>query len=541
VSVIAAFPKRPLQLSRAAESVLWTGMAIGLVPAFWLAWLFVYEMRPLWDEYRLRDAGAVARASDVSHVRIYNSRYNHNIDFDLRYVIADGTSHTTHVEFDSSWVLDDMLLPLEVRYDPASPQHTSTSYGADYLPSRTLHVLFWSAIPAVWLCFFASGLVSKARDGSRWRLKLAAIAAGPTAVQASLTRLKGNKSSVEIVYSWRDSTGRTLNDTASFERHQGPFWLDTARTRMLALAGPKGESVLPDAGLTTIDLTDHERTRLFVARIEALNLSAAAAAELMNTPIGSIAADAPAPTPAPTAAQAAAAAATEAAKKDIKSGYFYSSTGSILANAAAASASGNRGIATFLRFFLISGVAAAAVAVVAGTMHDRLNKTLAQEVVRYEPFNLADGTAPRSSYVELTGLVDPTLAISALGSESTFSYAYIPLLPLHWHHGDPVVYVLYTESDYYLKHGQPFMIRKTGVLTRGDLPSEIAAALVKRGIKLGTPPIVLKSLKHYRDDHLDIYLTVVLCCGIYGLTALIVVAKVRFSARSMPNDRGRLS
>ncbi len=101
----------------------------------------------------------------------------------------------------------------------------------------------------------------------------------------------------------------------------------------------------------------------------------------MNTPIGSIAADAPAPTPAPTAAQAAAAAATEAAKKDIKSGYFYSSTGSILANAAAASASGNRGIATFLRFFLISGVAAAAVAVVAGTMHDRLNKTLAQEVV----------------------------------------------------------------------------------------------------------------------------------------------------------------
>lgn len=538
MSVIAAFPKRSMQFSRIMRSGRWTKLTWGLIPALWLSWLFANEIRPLWDEYRLHDSGAVARATEVSNVQRYNSRSNHNIDFDLRYVTEDGTSHNTHVEFDSSWVLDNMMLPIVVHYDPASPGHISTSYGADYLISRTIHVGIWSAFPAGWIYFLVGALVSNEREGKRLRLKLAAIAAHSTPVQANVTNVKGRRSFVEIDYCWKEPAGRTLNGSGRLERDQCPFWLDTAGTKMLALAGPNEESVLLDADLAMIDLTEHERTRVMIARIESLDLSAAAAGELMKKSIGSVAPETPAPAPTP------AAAATEAAKRNIKSGYWFSSSAGRLADAAAASASGNPGIKVFFRFLLISGLASVVIAIGAGVMHEVAAKAQAaaqaKEIVQYVPFNLADGTAPHSRYVELSGLADPTQAVTMLGSGSRAYASYIPLLPPHWHHGDPVVYFLSTDSDS-LQHSQPTVIRQTGVLVRNDLPSGIAAEFVKRGITLGAPTIVLESLKNYNDDQVDGYLAAVLIFGIYGFTALFTVASVRFSARSMPNDRGQIS
>ncbi len=257
MSVIAAFPKRSLQLSTGRKVGGWAGSAAGIaVAALWLAWLFAYEIRPLWDEYRLHKAGTLASATEVSNLERWNSRYNHNADFDLRYVTQDGVSRKTHVQFDSSWELDDMLLPLEVRYDPDSPQHVSTSYGADHLVARTIHVAFWSAIPAAWIWLGTWYLRSNARDRKRLRLQLDAIAAQPTAVQATLTNPKRSKQSVEISYGWKDSLGRPVSGSGSFPCDESPFWLDTARTKMLALVGPNGESLVLDSGLTRVDLTD---------------------------------------------------------------------------------------------------------------------------------------------------------------------------------------------------------------------------------------------------------------------------------------------
>jgi hypothetical protein len=520
VSVIAALPQRSLHLCCVTDSGRWVKkLAIGLAPVVWLLWLFVYEIRPLWDEYRLHNGGAVAKASEVGNVQRYNGRHNHNIDFDVRYMTESGTWRTTHVEFDSSWYLDEVLLPIVVRYDPTSPGHISTSYGADYLMSRTIHVVFWSSVPAVWIYLFAWVLLRDVRDGKRARLKLAAIAAHPTPVQASLTSAKSDRSSVKISYCWKDSSGRTLTGSGSVRRDQSPFWLDAGGTKILAFAGPNGESVLLDAALAMVELTDHERTRVMIARIEALNLSPAAAGELMNKSFGSVVAEASAPAP-----KNESAAAVVAAKKEIKGGYWSPFFAGRLADAAAASASGNRGIKAFYRFLLISGLASAAVAVGAGVMHDLKAQAQdhAKEVVNYEAFNLADGIAPRTSHVELTGLADPALAISVLNSGSRSNESYIPLLPPHWNHGDPVVYILLTDGDY-SQYSQPVMIRQTGVLIRDDLPSDIASAFVKHGIKLGAPPIVFESLKTYHDDHLDRYLTAVLCFGIYAFTALFTV------------------
>jgi hypothetical protein len=532
MTVIAAFPKRSLQLSAGTKSGGWAGSPFGIaVAVLWLAWLFVYEIRPLWDEYRLHKTGALATASEVSHLDRYNSRYNNNVDFDLRYVTQDGISHQTHVQFDSSWDLDDMLLPLEVRYDPDSPQHVSTSYGADHLVARTIHVAFWSTLPAGWIYFAALFLYWKARDGKRMSLQLDAIAAQATAVQAILTNAKKiDKESVAITYCWKDSLGRLLNGSGQFGSDDSPFWLDTARTKMLALVGPNGESLVLDSGLTRVDLNDQERQSLNVARIESLNLSPAAAGELMNKPIGSVVAESPAA--APTAAEAAAQA-TEAAKKEIKGGYIYSTQGRLLANAAAASVSGRTGIEKFYRYFFLSGIAAAVIAVAALVVYG--HQPRAPEAHSYEPFNLADGAAPRTSHVELTATVDPRLAIARLYSGSSSMESYIPLLPPHWHHGDPVVYFLRTDSDY-SQISQSVPIRQDGEMIRDALPSDIASEFVRRGIKVAASPMVFESAETYVDPRGDGFLAAALIAGIYAFTAIFTFASVRWAARAIPKN-----
>jgi hypothetical protein len=544
VSVIAAFPKRSLQLSsdfdpplEATDYLVWaifTGPA-----AAWLLWLFFSDMRPLFDEYRLHQTGTVATTSEVSNVDRYNGRFLNDIAFDVRYVTQDGRSYKSHVAFSTSaWYLDPVLLPLVVRYDPASPQHVSTSYGASNLVGRTVHAVFWSSLPAGWLVLFAVNSMLQARAAKRLRLKCAAIAAQPSPVPANLLRMESGRysidgsRSVKIYYTWKDLTGRTLSDWYTFKRDDGPFWLDTARTKMLGLAGPGGESFLLDAGLGIVELTGHERMRLTAARIEALNLSPAAAAELLNTPIGSIAADAPAPAPAATP-EAAAAAATEAAKKNIATGYVFSTSGVLLADAAAASASGHRGVKMLVRFLFISGVVSCVLAVGAGMTHDR--KAREQKAITYVPFNLADGIAPPSRYVEMTAQADPTMAIQALTSDSKSGYGYIPLVPPNWHRGDPVAYLLYTEGDH-LQDSKPFVIKKTGELVRGDLESYISSEFAKRGIKLGKPPTVLES----HHDDLEGYFTALIWFSVYGLTAVISAVGIRHAARSMPTDRGQI-
>src|SRR5208282_2611196 len=75
--------------------------------------------------------------------------------------------------------------------------------------------------------------------------------------------------SATYCYSWKDSLGRAWNGSFAFDRGQEPFWLDAAKTRLLALTGPEGESVLLDAALAWITLTVQERTEILNARAAA--------------------------------------------------------------------------------------------------------------------------------------------------------------------------------------------------------------------------------------------------------------------------------
>jgi len=523
MSVIAVFPGRPLQLSNSGEgtALSWWVVGVLLVPAaLFLLWLFFAETQPLLDDYRLHKTGTAAIATEVSNVDIYNSRSSDFVSFDLRYTTEDGASHNTHVKFASSWYVDRVHLPLVVRYDPASPRHISTSYGVEYLVGRTIHVVLMAALPVAWICFFVLVFFSSARDDRQSRLKLLSIAAQPTPVEANLTRVETRKDSVKMFYAWTDSFGHLLNGSFTMNSGEQPFWLDTARTKLLALSGPNGQSVLLDAELAWADLTWGERGRVIEARKEELNLSAASAADLAK-PIDIRKVDAP-------------PSAIEAAKKEIKNSYLDPLSGHLLADAAAASASGNKGVKVLCRFLLVSGLLAIMVVAGAGVTHDRK----AQKPLTFELFNLADGIPPRSSHVEVTGLADPTMAIEVLDSGSRSERPYIPLLPPGWHQGDPVVYFLGSPGDA-LQHSQPHLVVAKGVLIRDGLPGDIASQSRKRGIKLGTPPIVLDIGEN--AAFLDVYQSIMLICGIYALTALVSVISIRSAARSMPNDRGRIS
>jgi hypothetical protein len=75
------------------------------------------------------------------------------------------------------------------------------------------------------------------------RRRLAAIEAQPTPLEATLRNIITGKESVTFFYSWKDSFGRAWN----------------AKTKLLAPTEPGGESVLLDAALAWITLTDPER------------------------------------------------------------------------------------------------------------------------------------------------------------------------------------------------------------------------------------------------------------------------------------------
>ena len=160
--------------------------------------------------------------------------------------------------------------------------------------------------------------------------------------------------------------------------------------------------------------------------------------------------------------------------------------------AAAAAASGDAMRKTIMRFLLIGSVVAIGV-LAASIYNDKPNETHT-----FEPLNLAVGNAPRSSYVKLIGLAMPSMEIryrifwfSYHDDDDSDWDAYIPVLPPHWHPGDPIVYFLHPHPSVYLQHSQPVTIGQTGTLLRDGLPGPAAFLFKKHGIRLGTPPIVL--------------------------------------------------
>jgi hypothetical protein len=187
----------------------------------------------------------------------------------------------------------------------------------------------------------------------------------------------------------------------------------------------------------------------------------------------------------------------------------------------------------------------ALVGIVVGTVAGLIGYRKSQETYAFEPLNLADGIQPRSSHVELTGTAAPSMQVQFIEKTTgeTRTTVFIPLLPPQWHQGVPIVYFLRPHSGYYVgpngtfplsEESRAFHIQQQGVLMRNDMPGVVTTAYEKRGIKLGTPPIVLDT--DTRAD-IDVYWIIAIMAGLMGLILLLSVSMLRIRARRVRTRR----
>ena len=186
---------------------------------------------------------------------------------------------------------------------------------------------------------------------------------------------------------------------------------------------------------------------------------------------------------------------------------------------APAAAADNKTGRAIVVVFLVGGVVSTIAGVRAGVIAYRKSN----EVVTFEPFNLADGIPPRSTRVKLTGLADPSLEIQF---KIDIRESYIPVLPPHWRQGDPIVYFLHPHPSDYLQHSKPVMIAQQGVLIRDGLPGAAAFLFKKHGITLGTPPIVLDP---DTEAELSTLLEIASWCTVLGLLVLGIFGSLTVS------------
>jgi hypothetical protein len=263
MSVIDVFPKRPLRLTGYYERLSYWSLILTCVGIAAMAFE-LYSVTPaLVDDYRLHTEGTLAHQSHLKNgsceMRIVNM-----CEFDALYKTADGSSHTRHIELLTIFQKPDQESAFTVRYDAASPGHISTTWGFRLLPNRTISFL-------VGLAFVLGGiayLAWLAINPQRIRRKLAAIGAQPIPVEVNFVRVSTppNSKSANIFYSWIDASGRSLTASTEFRGTRDPFWLDAAKTKMLALTAPDGQAHLLDAALASVSLSKAERSRVIEAR-----------------------------------------------------------------------------------------------------------------------------------------------------------------------------------------------------------------------------------------------------------------------------------
>jgi hypothetical protein len=267
MSVIDEFPKRSVRLTGYYERLSYWSLILTCVGIAAIAFE-VYSATPsLVDDYRLHASGTLAHQSHFENgsceMRIVNT-----CEFDALYNVADGSLHTRHIELLTIFQKPNQDSAFRVRYDAASPQHISTTWGVRLLLNRTISLLgglvfvFGGIAYLAWLAI----------NPRRMRRKLAAIGAQPIPVEVNFVKVSTppNSKSANIFYSWIDASGRSLTASTEFRGTRDPFWLDAARTKMLALTAPDGQAHLLDAALASVSLSNAERSRVIEARDRAL-------------------------------------------------------------------------------------------------------------------------------------------------------------------------------------------------------------------------------------------------------------------------------
>ncbi len=118
-----------------AQAIVWFMFACtaAAVPAFVCDWF-----GQLKDDYWLSYRGVLARESTVYHYHEPTQRTG--ADFCVTYVTGTRSKHDRCLDFEPeffNFIEPDRSRPMIVHYDPAAPDHISTSWGVQLLPLRT--------------------------------------------------------------------------------------------------------------------------------------------------------------------------------------------------------------------------------------------------------------------------------------------------------------------------------------------------------------------------------------------------------------------
>ena len=268
MAVIDVFPKRPLQLTaQYARPTAWS-LLVSCAGIGFLSFALYTSTVSLLDDYRLRSGTPATHThltDGICHMWLVN-----DCEYDANYVTQDGASHKRHVELMTFFQEPDQKMRFTVRYDRAAPEHISTSWGVGLMMNRTITailgwILLLSLIP------YAISLVIGRR---RLRSKIQAIGEQPTPIEVKFLKAYAppRGASVTISYSWTSPMGRPMKGSTELRGStREPFWLDGAKSKMLALVGPDGQAQLLDEKLELVSLTDQERARVIEERYRCLD------------------------------------------------------------------------------------------------------------------------------------------------------------------------------------------------------------------------------------------------------------------------------
>lgn len=261
MNVLAAFPRRPLKIRFVRD--WWMIILMFILGVGAVGFLATDALPAIVDDVTIGSTGGVvAREPRLVHDHCTVSRFIfHDCELDFSYrPIGDSKILNKRVSLHTLFQkAADGSVPLQIRYDPARPDHISTSWGLGRLTNRILTVLFF--IIPVGLGFLLVSLWTL-RSKIRLGKAMKAVGANPVPVAAQITKVSRGWH-----FRYPVPSGGTLETFTEFKKKVGPFWMDPAKKYALALTDATGKyATLVDAGLKNVSLTDAERQTILAAR-----------------------------------------------------------------------------------------------------------------------------------------------------------------------------------------------------------------------------------------------------------------------------------
>jgi hypothetical protein len=259
MGILEAFPRRRLRMGVLKHwliAPLFPALVGGLLYGMW-----VFSAPSIIDDIRLGTAGVEAKAARLTADDCKVRRFVfHTCDLDFEFKTEDGRTIKTRVELETLFQRVSGNSPLVVRYDPADPEHISTSWGLAVLTNRILTTSLFLVLIGL---TFGAGSIAFAIRQVRFARAMSCIGANPVPVIANISGVEGRAWS----FTFPGPGGKPGTGTTGFGKRREPFWLNLAKTQALAVADATGSHVtLLNNTLKGVSLTRQERRSLFDIR-----------------------------------------------------------------------------------------------------------------------------------------------------------------------------------------------------------------------------------------------------------------------------------